>query len=316
MFRLVRAALVFGVAVMATAQPVAAQVPGDGLPSDGPEVFIAAALPGAYGSPLQTVDRLDERSVLRMTVVGFEPESTGVIEQCSVGGCSNPFPVAFDIDGRARFQYLVRDDFARTFETASSCRVGQPACVVHIRSGDRQAFLNTVFRDPAPRSPAIRIEPNRFDLVDGARLRISVTGFAPGSRLQAMFCVAPHTYRRAGCGAPGPVSSFTIGADGVGRTTLPVREGRVGSGGASCGGSSQCTVVVKHAGTAVPEAFTSVEFSEGPSAQYDVTRSLAGLSIAAILLGLAFLLMRGTDWRKPTEADTPDLDRVTFNDDE
>jgi hypothetical protein len=49
-------------------------------------------------------------------------DSTGVIEQCSIGGCSNPFPVSFDLDGRARIQYLVRDDFASGFEAPSSCR--------------------------------------------------------------------------------------------------------------------------------------------------------------------------------------------------
>lgn len=310
MLRLARAALVLGFVVIVTAPSAAAQVP-----SDGPEVFIAAAVPDAYGSPMLTVDRLEERSVLRVTVIGFEPETTGIIEQCSVGGCSNPFPVSFDVDGRARFQYLVRDDFARTFESPSRCRAGQPACVVYIHSGDRQAFLNTVFRDPAPPARQVNVEPNRFELVDGAGLRISVTGFAPGERLQAMFCVAPHTYRKAGCGAPGPVASFTIGADGVGRTTLAAYEGRVGSGGGSCGGSAQCGIVVKHARSAVPEALVAVEFSQGPAAEYDLTRSLAGLSMAAALLLVASFLVRRTDWRKPTEADTPDLDRVTFDDD-
>jgi hypothetical protein len=294
---------------MAGAAPAAAQTP-----SAGPEVFLAAAIPSGYGSVPSSVDRLDRRSVLRLTVVGFEPASTGTIEQCSVGGCSNPFPVAFDLNGQARFQYLVRDDFARDFETPSSCRSGQPACVVHIHSGDHQVFLRTVFQDPAPAPPVITVEPNRFELVDGARLQIAVSGFAPGEHVQAMFCVAPHTYRKAGCGAPGPVSSFTIGADGVGRTTLPVREGRVGSGGGSCGGSSQCSIVVGHARSAVPEALVAVGFSQGPAAEYDVTRSLAGLGAAAALLLLAASLVRRTDWRKPTEADTPDLDRVTFTD--
>jgi hypothetical protein len=103
-----------------------------------------------------------------------------------------------------------------------------------------------------------------------------------------------------------------IDPDGIGRTTLPVREGRVGSGGGSCGGSSQCGIVVTHPKSAVPEAFVAIGFSEGPSAQYDARRWMAGLSIAGALLALAVYFARSTDWRKPTEADTPDLDAATF----
>jgi hypothetical protein len=31
---------------------------------------------------------------------------------------------------------------------------------------------------------------------------------------------------------------------------------------------------------------------------------------------LAIFLVRSTDWRKPSEADTPDLDRATFIDED
>ena len=33
-----------------------------------------------------------------------------------------------------------------------------------------------------------------------------------------------------------------------------------------------------------------------------------------ILLAIALLLVRRTDWRKPTEADTPELDRAVLSD--
>lgn len=293
--------------VVATAVPATAQTA-----SEGPKVFVAATRAADYGLLPPIADKLAERSVLDITIIGFEADSTGMIEQCSVGGCANSFPVAFDTSGRARIQYLARDDFADGFETPSSCRAGEPACVVHIHTDDHFAYLSTVFRDPAPPPRVVTVEPNRDELVDGTRVRVSVTGFTPGERVQTMFCVAPDTHGSAGCGSPGPVSSFTIGADGVGRTTLAVRDGRVGSAGASCGGASQCGIVVMHPKSAVPEAFVAVAFSNGPSAQYDVTRSLAGLSLAAALIALAFVLVRRTDWRKPTEADTPDLDRAEF----
>jgi hypothetical protein len=299
-----------GFVVVAPVPPAAALIPSEGV-----DVYIGATRPENYGQLPPTIDKLAERSVLRLTVTGFEPDSTGVMEQCSVGGCANPFPVAFDPSGRARIQYLVLDDFASSFETPSRCRAGEPACVVHIHSGDRFAFLSTVFRDPAPPARSVTVEPNADELVDATRVRVSVTGFTPGDRVQAMFCVAPATYGSARCGAPGPVSTLTIGAGGEGRTMLAVREGRVGSEGASCGGASQCGIVVTHPKSAVPEAFVAVSFAEGPAARYDLSRSLAGLSVAAALLALAWLLVRRTDWRKPTEADTPDLDQAEFTDD-
>jgi len=51
-------------------------------------------------------------------------------------------------------------------------------------------------------------------------------------------------------------------------------------------------------------------FAAGPSASYDATRVLVGLLVAAILFALASYLVRTTDWRKPTEADTPALDEA------
>jgi hypothetical protein len=60
--------------------------------------------------------------------------------------------------------------------------------------------------------------------------------------------------------------------------------------------------------SSVPGAVFAITFAAGPGARYDTARLLMGLAIAAALLGLAFFLVRTTDWRKPTEADTPDLD--------
>jgi len=56
----------------------------------------------------------------------------------------HPFPISFDIDGRARIQYLVRDDFARGFDTPSACHATDPACVVHVQTDDHSAYLGTV----------------------------------------------------------------------------------------------------------------------------------------------------------------------------
>jgi hypothetical protein len=47
---------------------------------------------------------------------------------------------------------------------------------------------------------------------------------------------------------------------------------------------------------------------------YDVARLVAGLGLAALLLAVAAWLVRTTDWRPPTEADTPELDGATLDD--
>jgi hypothetical protein len=43
-----------------------------------------------------------------------------------------------------------------------------------------------------------------------------------------------------------------------------------------------------------------------------MARLVAGLLVAAVLLGAAAFFARTTDWRKPTEAETPELDRAVL----
>jgi hypothetical protein len=69
--------------------------------------------------------------------------------------------------------------------------------------------------------------------------------------------------------------------------------------------------VVASARSSVPGAVFPITFAAGPGAHYDFARWFTGLCVALALLGVACLLVRTTDWRKPTEADTPDLDAAT-----
>ena len=298
----------------ATAATTTAAVPRAAL--DGLEVHVQASAGDAFASPSPLVDRLPSRSVLRISATGFETSGSGYVEQCTVGGCSNLFPVLFDENGSARLQYLVGSSFGARFEPASTCRAGQPPCAVHLRGNGRSAFLTTVFGDAAAVQRQVTVEPGALGLVDGARVRISVTGFNPGEHVQAMLCAAPDTRGSERCGAPGPVSSFTIGSGGAGRTTFVIRETHVGSARVLCGRGAECGIVVSHAGSSVPAPVVPIAFAVGPAARYDATRWLTGLSLAAVLLAFAVFLVRGTDWRKPTEADTPDLDHAVLVGDE
>jgi hypothetical protein len=286
-------------------------------PFDGVDVHMDAGPIDAFDTDQPLVDGLPARSLLRITATGFETNGTGFVEQCTVTRCANQFPVVFDMNGMAHFQYLVSDTFAAVFGPASTCRADEPPCVVHVRGNDHSAFLTTFFRDAAPAPRGLTVTPNARDLVVGDRVRITATGFNPGERVQAMLCAAPATHGSDRCGAPGPVSSFTIDAGGSGRTELEIRAGRVGSNGARCGHGATCGIVVSHAGSSVvPAPVVEIAFATGPGAGYDATRTLVGLGAAIALIALAMFWVRSTDWRKPSEADTPDLDRIVLTGEE
>jgi hypothetical protein len=283
---------------------------------DGLEVNMQASAADTFASSWPLVDRLPPRALLRISATGFETSGSGYVEQCSVGGCSNLFPVLFDENGSARLEYVVGSSFGSRFEPASTCGAGEPPCAVHLRGNGRSAFVTTVFGNAAAVQRQVTVEPGALGLVDGTRVRISVIGFNPGEHVQAMLCAAPDTRGSERCGAPGPVSAFTIGASGAGRTELEIRAGRVGSDRATCGRGAKCGIVVSQAKSSVPGPVVEIAFAIGPGAGYDATRTLAGLGLAIALIALAIFWVRGTDWRKPTEADTPDLDHAVLVGDE
>jgi hypothetical protein len=264
-----------------------------------------------FTPPSSIVDRLPDRTVLRVSATGFEPWSTGVIEQCTTTGCGNAFPVSFDGNGNERLQYLAADDFAVAGALAS-CGPDDPPCVVRVSSADAAVYVSTVFGGAAPAPRMVAIDTPAGGVADGDTVTVTASGFPAGERVQAMLCAAPATFGTARCGAPGPVAAFAIGDDGRGSTSLVVRRGRVGTDGAACGRDAPCGVAVTSAATSVPGPVVPITFAAGPSAAYDAGRVLVGLLIAALLLGLATYLVRTTDWRKPTEADTPALDRAVL----
>jgi hypothetical protein len=278
-----------------------------------PSVLVSAAAP--YGTPAPVIGRLPSRGILDISASGFPPSVTGRVEQCGVAGCANDFPITFDANGEARFQYLAHEDFGRAFSLSSACRSDDPPCVVRVSASGRTAYLTTVFRDPAPEPRRVVLTPGAGGLVDGAPVRVTATGFNAGEEVQAMLCAAPDTSGPTRCGAPGPVAPFTIRSDGTGATTLVLREGRVGSGGARCGrGSQRCGVVVVNTRSAGPGAVAAFTFDAGPGASYERNRLALGVAVALCLLALAVFLVRTTDWRKPSEADTPELDRASLFD--
>ncbi|MDQ1449066.1 MAG: hypothetical protein QOC79_2037 [Actinomycetota bacterium] len=266
----------------------------------------------AFGAGSLVVDKLARRSVLRISASGFESSAYGQVEQCTRDVCGNPFPVVFDEVGAARIQYLVRDTIAIVGGAVSTCRANEAPCVVRLRTETDTAFLTTVFGDVASTSRSVTVIPGARALVGDAAVTVVAHGFTPGARVYATMCAAPDTAGTERCGAPSPVAPFTIGADGTGRTVLVIGGGRVGSERAECGRDTPCGIVVLEDASVVPAPVAPVTFAAGPSARYESGRLVMGVTVGAVLLGLALFLTRRTDWRKPTEADTPELDRAVL----
>lgn len=94
---------------------------------------------------------------------------------------------------------------------------------------------------------------------------------------------------------------------------MPERE--IGSRGLPCG-DFPCAFVVTTDSGFVVVPLVPVSFTDLPGASYDTTRLVGGLLVAPALLLAAWVLVRTTDWRKPSEADTPAMDAALLVDEE
>ncbi|MGI8984389.1 MAG: neocarzinostatin apoprotein domain-containing protein [Acidimicrobiales bacterium] len=275
--------------------------------ADIPVIRIEPATQDRF-SPYRPVSGLTPGSVVRVVAEGFDWHERGRVEQCvsELGrqtACAEAFPVQFDDDGRADFQFAVRGDFA-----PGGCRAGQPTCLLRLRgeSSGRRGTVQTVLVDEV--TPGrVSVEPGR-GLVDGQTVDVSVSGFLPGTTASAVLCAPPEAYDARRCTSPGPTSAMVIDAAGLGHTTLTVAAGRTGPDGVVCGPRRPCGVAVVVGPGFVAAAAAPVGFSLGPGAAYDVGRVAGGLGCALLLVALAVVIGMRTDWTRPAEAATPALD--------
>jgi hypothetical protein len=297
-------------------------VPADPAPSPAPapapapkEPVVDPALPAGTGPEVtitpgrsSAVDRLPERAVLVVKAEGFKP-GAGEVAQCALNAdgaqqCRNGFPVEFGADGTARFQYLVTD---RVHE-GERCGAGQRPCVLAVfgTDGEVQGHAFTVFHDAAPPPGQVTAEP-RAGLADGDPVTVTATGFPPHTRLLAAQCAPDIELVPGGCR---PAVSTLTGPDGAAMVRLPVRTGEVD--GVACGPRQPCSVRLS-ADAPVAAVTLPVTFSAGPAARYHGGRLAGGLVLAALLLALAWYLLRSTDWHGPAAASTPEMDRAVLD---
>lgn len=271
-------------------------------------VIVMEAGDGDHFPPYQLVSALTPDAVVRVQAYGFGWHEGGSVQQCVVElgrrtACGETFPVQFDSDGRAEFQFAVRGDIA-----PGGCRAGQPACLLRLTgaSPNRHVSVQTVLIDVVT-SGVVRLEP-AGPLADGQTVDVIVSGLPPGSTATAVLCAPPEVYDARRCGPAEAGSTFVVDATGAGRATLEVAAGRLGSDAAVCGPRRVCGVAVVVGGGFITAPIAPVRFSLGPGPSYDAGRVVAGVVVAIGLLGAAVLIARRTDWTKPTEAATPELD--------
>lgn len=279
------------------------------VPVDIPVVMINPADEDDGFAPYRPVSGLVPGAVVRVQAAGFDWYERGSIEQCvtELGrqtACGEPSPVQFDDDGRADFQFAVRDDVS-----PGRCRVAQATCLLRLTgtSSGRRGSAQTVLVDRVT-AGQVRVEPAAA-LADGQAVEVVVSGFPAQTTATAVLCAPPAVYDARRCAAPGPGSTFTIDSGGAGRTTVPVAAGRLGADAALCGPRRLCGIAVVVGPGFVIAPVTPVRFSLGPGVAYEAGRLVPGVLIAVVLVGAAIAIAVRTDWTKPTEADTPELDR-------
>jgi hypothetical protein len=255
---------------------------GDGDRDDTVAVELMAVSPDAQAAELSPVlDLLVDGDVLDVSMIDGAEGAQGSVRQCvrtlrGFRACTNHYPVRFDDNGRARFQYRLDDP--------GDCGPdGSCALVVDDRDGQRQASAVLIFGAPAPPPPAVEISPSEL-VEQGDRLQVDVAGLLPDAEVRVGYC------------DPECTAATRIVADGSGRASHTV------VAGAPCDECGVAVIAGPH------ETFIPVSFSPLVTPGYDPRRLAIGLVVAAVLLATAWRIVTAVDWRPPSEADTPDLD--------
>ena len=173
--------------------------------------------------------------------------------------------------------------------------------------------IQTIFDDALPLAGRIRVTQANELPLDGSEVTVHVRNYPPGARVDAMLCAAPQAVG-ARCGAPGPVAPIIVDADGTGTTKLMIEPGPVGSDHAPCSRGDDCGVSVASDEVFARAPVVPITFAAPPGAEYDPTRLALGLGLAAVLVTIATVVIRRTDWSAVGEAAAPEIDDAEYAD--
>ena len=275
-------------ATIALAASLAAVAPGAGASgTQSQSVVLHATDSSERPARSPVLDELADGDVVRVRVDGGRSGARGDVRQCQrtvdgFGACSNQFPVLFDDEGIAIFQYQLVDT-GRCGPTA--------ACVVVVSDDarERTAFAYAVFAASALPPPTVSVEPGGpYD--PGARVIVSISPLAPGATASVSFCAVR-------CERP---STAAAGDDGRAVAIVTI--------GGRCR-YCHIRVVSGQSDTSIAVAFTPLA-----SPSRSPARLVIGLLVAAALLAFAWWTIATHDWRPPSEAATPEFDAITLGD--
>jgi hypothetical protein len=288
--------------------PAVTALPPTPTGSDPPPLRVIPIQASSLGTPANyvTVDRLEVDAVVHVDAAGFDQFETGIVEQCvselgRLPTCTGRFPVQFGEGGGADFQFQIPSSAA-----PGGCHYGRPTCTIRVtgdvstRSGQVQAVVG------AARPGRIRVQP-RSGLRGGDSIAVTVADFPPNTSARALLCEPLGGYDVRSCG-PGIATELSIAADGSAHTNLVLRTGSLGANGVRCGPRDPCGVLVVTTSGYVAAPAVPLQFSLGSGASYNGARLAVGLALAGVLVLAAIVLVRRTDWAKPTEAATPEVD--------
>ncbi len=266
--------------------------------------------PDSFGGLERRLGDIADGDVLDITVMNFVADATGRVELCGDGSaprCSASYPVTFNSDGYARFQYrIVRPK-------DSACATAGLPCRVRVVSGDREASLQVWFDAPAPAIGEVMVS-RRTGLRDGDEIEIKVTGLQPGQDVIATMCAAPARRGIEQCGAPAPEVTIAVDAQGSGSARYVVRAGPTGSERIACGRGSNCAIAVLSMNRDALTDVRTIEFARREGANYVQDRLIVGLGLATALIVAAFAWNRRVDWSAVGDAAAPEIDEAEYAD--
>jgi hypothetical protein len=248
-------------------------------------------------------------TVLRVQVDDLSPFDRARAMQCVGTMCGNVVPVQLDGAGRATFEYLVTDRFVPAAEEGR-CRLDATSCslVVEAIDGDARASIQTLFVDQLPEPGSVAVQPST-GLAPRQEVAVRLSGFVPGAAIQLSVCAAPAS---SGLDRCSDVGDTVLGRTGGGTASVRV-PATVGRDRVECV-STGCVLQVRSTSSFARAPASVLRYALPDPVDYDGRRLLAGVVVAALLLGLAAFFVLRTDWSPIGEAAAPEIDEAEYAD--
>jgi hypothetical protein len=251
----------------------------------------------AFPAPVRPVDELEDGDLLLLEAA---LERDGELRQCPQGtvrstDCGTAVPVPAPLDGVAQFLAPVAENLV-SGRGEIDCST-QTCALVLFDAGDDGvvASLPLVFGHAAT-APTIELSRDG-PFEDGDAVGVRLAEFPPGEEIVITQCTPPGPADSSRCGAPAPEVAAVIGPEGEVAVQFRIHLGPVGAARDECRRAEPCAIAVLD--TSVAAAPVAISLAGTPSSDVPDRRVLLGLGAAAVLVGVAVLLILRGDWKDP-----------------